>query len=354
MDEDGINKISPRALGEYWNRCMRDSARLKFIDSASPLEAVDLEKELYKFQDNVDRSRTTPTSYYIKEEDSEYHEYDRLHSIMGDTWTGPRSEETKKKAEIGVRNGNIVHDFIAGYLSGNKTDDSGLTVNAKDELIKGINDFLNDLKEQGRTIIGTNIALYGKNTEGRRIAGEADLVVKDKDNNIYIYDFKSSKNPYSGEGSWFDSHRYNTRSTKEQYSLQLSAYRELLSAQFGTPVSPKLVLVPFIVQSRGDKVSEVTPVDNIELEVSPELKDVVGSIESHLVNTESTATSKKVSISGTGYRKGDPQKNPDTNYVFTENAEADSAENGISVYTEQFPYKGKVKLNVNDVGGNLS
>ena len=91
--------------------------------------------------------------------------------------------------------------------------------------------------------------------------------------------------------------------------------------------------------------------DNIELEVSPELKDVVGSIESHLVNTESTATSKKVSISGAGYRKGDPQKNPDTNYVFTENAEADSAANGISDYTEQFPYKGKVKLNVSDVGG---
>ena len=33
-------------------------------------------------------------------------------------------------------------------------------------------------------------------------------------------------------------------------------------------------------------------------------------------------SASKVSLSTTGYKKGDPQKHPDVDYVFTENAEA--------------------------------
>lgn len=65
---------------------------------------------------------------------------------------------------------------------------------------------------------------------------------------------------------------------------------------------------------------------------------------------------RHVSIS-TGYSKGDPQKHPGVDYVFTENAEASSvvlnSKYGINktdlLGTEELPFKGAVKINVSDV-----
>lgn len=59
----------------------------------------------------------------------------------------------------------------------------------------------------------------------------------------------------------------------------------------------------------------------------------------------------------TGYSKGDPQKHPGVDYVFTENAEASSvvlnSKYGINktdlLGTEELPFKGAVKINVSDV-----
>lgn len=72
----------------------------------------------------------------------------------------------------------------------------------------------------------------------------------------------------------------------------------------------------------------------------------------------------EISLSTEGYRKGDPQRHPDVNYVFTENAEAYmvSKDSGTedtgtllpSSWLEalsSFPNQGKTKLNVSDVNG---
>lgn len=59
-----------------------------------------------------------------------------------------------------------------------------------------------------------------------------------------------------------------------------------------------------------------------------------------------------VSLSTEGYRKGDPQRHPDVNYVFTENAEAYIVSTGVSLdKVPNFPNQGKTKLNVSDVHG---
>lgn len=62
-------------------------------------------------------------------------------------------------------------------------------------------------------------------------------------------------------------------------------------------------------------------------------------------------------IISTGYTKGEPEDNPNTDYVFTENAEAalavSSRGHGLDKSgifdQEEFPFKGSVKLNVSDV-----
>lgn len=75
-------------------------------------------------------------------------------------------------------------------------------------------------------------------------------------------------------------------------------------------------------------------------------------------------SASKVSLSTTGYKKGDPQRHPDIDYVFTENAEAYmvSKDSGTedtgtllpSSWLEalsSFPNQGRTKLNVSDVNG---
>ncbi len=65
-----------------------------------------------------------------------------------------------------------------------------------------------------------------------------------------------------------------------------------------------------------------------------------------------TQPQKEIQLSTTGYKKGDPQKNPDVNYVFTENAEAYVVSNKVVLdKIPDFPNQGKTKLNVSDVNG---
>lgn len=83
-----------------------------------------------------------------------------------------------------------------------------------------------------------------------------------------------------------------------------------------------------------------------------------------ILNSTINNSAPKVSLSTNGYRKGDPQKHPDVNYVFTENAEAymmsqdtGTADTGTLLPStwlealEKFPNKRRTKLNVSDVGG---
>ena len=66
-----------------------------------------------------------------------------------------------------------------------------------------------------------------------------------------------------------------------------------------------------------------------------------------------TISNPNISLSTVGYKKGDPQRNPNTNYVFTENAEAYAYSNGtdLSPFGVKFPNPNKPKINVSDVSG---
>ena len=66
-----------------------------------------------------------------------------------------------------------------------------------------------------------------------------------------------------------------------------------------------------------------------------------------------TTSNPNISLSTIGYKKGDPQRNPNTDYVFTENAEAYAYSNGtdLSSFGVKFPNPNKPKINVSDVSG---
>jgi len=67
-----------------------------------------------------------------------------------------------------------------------------------------------------------------------------------------------------------------------------------------------------------------------------------------------TIGDKQIQITSTKYRKGDPQNNTDTAYIFTENAQANAVALGLDdSWIEDGYLKGdKVKLDVSDMGGD--
>ena len=71
------------------------------------------------------------------------------------------------------------------------------------------------------------------------------------------------------------------------------------------------------------------------------------------LKSKTTEEAPNISLSTVGYKKGDPQRNPNTDYVFTENAEAYAYSNGtdLSPFGVKFPNPNKPKINVSDVNG---
>lgn len=79
-------------------------------------------------------------------------------------------------------------------------------------------------------------------------------------------------------------------------------------------------------------------------------KQILGKGE--LISSSAKASKKTVVLSKTGYKKGDPQKNPNVDYVFTENAEAYAYTTGIKLGSKiKFPNPNAPKINVSDVKG---
>lgn len=69
-------------------------------------------------------------------------------------------------------------------------------------------------------------------------------------------------------------------------------------------------------------------------------------------STSNNTSNKEVVLSTSGYKKGDPQKNTTTDFIFTENAEAYIVSTNISLdKIPNFPNQGRTKLNVSDVNG---
>lgn len=111
----------------------------------------------------------------------------------------------------------------------------------------------------------------------------------------------------------------------------------------------------------NDSYNIMTQLTKESFEQNPSaVKTVKNELHKAGVGTSSKPQSNKsynsITIS-TGYTKGEPEDNPNTDYVFTENAEAalavSSRGHGLDKSgifdQEEFPFKGSVKLNVSDV-----
>ena len=121
---------------------------------------------------------------------------------------------------------------------------------------------------------------------------------------------------------------------------------------------------------KGERKDEDLPLDRIQKNFNNLAQQTPEKLAEDLIKTlkemskdwgrsiaysmsKTTEEAPNISLSTVGYKKGDPQRNPNTDYVFTENAEAYAYSNGtdLSPFGVKFPNPNKPKINVSDVSG---
>lgn len=220
-------------------RIIEDAVKNK--NRKSPINFV--EKVIIPNQSKVDRTKTDKDYYYIKEDDGKYHKYERVHRILPSNFSG-----TSKYGDRALIIGSAIDKIVRDYFNMGKTErPEYLSEGAYEALINYLNTLNKWIWDNNYVIFANNLVLYHKYPDGRRIAGEIDLLLVDNEGNYLIYDIKTSA--YSFYSSTFDNAQSQwgqQMSTKDYYSNQLSSYATLLKDEYGKSTS-KIALIPFVL-----------------------------------------------------------------------------------------------------------
>lgn len=236
--------INPIVEGEQKKaKAIPDSPR-KSAEEVAHKRATDfVEKIVLPKQANVDRTKTDSDYYYIKEADGKYHKYERIHRLLPSNFSG-----TSRHGNRGLNTGNAVDTIVRNYLSGKETTKPDIMSDeAYNSLLAYLKGFKKVLDSQGYKVYADNVVLYHKYPDGRRIAGEVDLLLVDSKGFYHIFDMKTSA--YSFYAPTFSEVNPNwgqVMSTKDFYTLQQSSYAKLFNDEFGKQIS-SISLMPFVV-----------------------------------------------------------------------------------------------------------
>lgn len=223
--------------------------------------------DIYENQKRVDKTRTDSQYYYILEDDGQYHQYSRVHSRLGDNWTGERTEteNSRRALEAGTAVDKVIRDFFTSKET--PTRPETLSETAFIDLISKLTEIKSKMEQLGETFMADNIVLFQKYADGSRVAGEVDILSVDKNGNFKIYDVKTSR--YSFGDRYFTEKSSKQRmSTKDYYTLQLSAYQNLFESQYGVRPT-RLAILPFVLSYEKDKVSSIVGEKGIPITYNP-------------------------------------------------------------------------------------
>lgn len=241
-----------------------DGRKSKASQTAIAVKSLQDSQKLVLRDDNGNPD-TSSGSYMIKEKDDQYHKYTRVHSTIGSNYIGP------SKGNAATSRGSLVDEVARQFLIDptNVTKPESMSDEAFGALKKGLGKFRNDANRRGLKLVTDRIVVFHKYPDGRRIAGELDVFAYNPSTGeISFFDFKTSK--YSTKDSGFsrvENPKYFTRSNKDQYTLQLSAYAKLFEDSFEVSVS-NLVIVPFRLKYSKEKeggIARIFPEDYVPL-----------------------------------------------------------------------------------------
>lgn len=247
-------KVLNRNTGQYVTGAASDNFKQKLADRRNTI--ADSKKVIDQIAENqakVDKTRTDGEFYYILEDDGEYHEYKRVHSVLGSNWIeSPKQTKalqdlrvnlsknadnvvqfnnylknlsnhygvdlTAFEGKIDVRSRdtivNVVRDKMFGTNSqraleaGTSVDSiirnfftssempvkpGNMSEQAFNDLVTSLTEIKSNIEARGETFLTNNIVLFNKYENGNRVAGEVDILSVDANGNFKIYDVKTSR-----------------------------------------------------------------------------------------------------------------------------------------------------------------
>lgn len=247
-------KVLNRNTGQYVTGAASDKFKQKLADRKKTV--ADSKKVIDQIAENqakVDKTRTDGEFYYILEDDGEYHEYKRVHSVLGSNWVeSPKQTKalqdlrvnlsknadniaqfnnylknlsnhygvdlTAFEGKIDVRSRDTIVNIVRDKMSGTNSQralDAGTSVDsvirnfftsskmpvkpsnmseqAFNDLVTSLTEIKSNIEARGETFLTNNIVLFNKYENGNRVAGEVDILSVDANGNFKIYDVKTSR-----------------------------------------------------------------------------------------------------------------------------------------------------------------
>ena len=247
-------KVLNRNTGQYVTGAASDKFKQKLADRKKTVaDSKKVIDQIAENQSKVDKTRTDGEFYYILEDDGEYHEYKRVHSVLGSNWTqSPKQTKALQDLRVNLSKNadnitqfnnylknlsnhygvdltafegkidarsrdtivNIVRDKMSGTNSqraleaGTSVDSvirnfftssempvkpSNMSKQAFNDLITSLTEIKSNIEARGETFLTNNIVLFNKYENGNRVAGEVDILSVDANGNFKIYDVKTSR-----------------------------------------------------------------------------------------------------------------------------------------------------------------
>lgn len=247
-------KVLNRNTGQYVTGAASDKFKQKLADRKKTV--ADSKKVIDQIAENqakVDKTRTDGEFYYILEDDGEYHEYKRVHLVLGSNWTqSPKQAKalqdlrvnlsknadniaqfnnylknlsnhygvdlTDFEGKIDARSRDTIVNIVRDKMSGTNSQralDAGTSVDsvirnfftssempvkpsnmseqAFNDLVISLTEIKSNIEARGETFLTNNIVLFNKYENGNRVAGEVDILSVDANGNFKIYDVKTSR-----------------------------------------------------------------------------------------------------------------------------------------------------------------
>lgn len=157
--------------------------------------------------------------------------------------------------------GNTVDSMVREYFMNGKqvAKPEGMSDEVYLGILQGIHKLDAWLQNEGLTAV-TEQAVLWNDFGSKKVAGEVDVLLVNAEGNIVgILDIKTSK--YGLKSSQFSTPRGKAKfSTKDKYTYQLSTYKDLLRAQYGTSVD-RLHLAVFHIEGERGNITSVKGFD---------------------------------------------------------------------------------------------
>lgn len=252
-----------------------------------PEAAQKIVDQIRENQSRVDKSKTDSDYYYILEDDGQYHQYDRVHTRIGNNkvLTKKDEEELKKietelsksadnnkeydaylhslesqhkvdlsqflgKTDITSRKaivdtirerilkggsstaltaGSAVDTVVRQFFSYNDVSKidrpSNMSVESFNDLLSTLSEIKSTISDSGETFLTDNIVLYQKYPDGTRVAGEVDILSIDKNGNFKIYDVKTSG---------YSFYAFDRNGRPENYFLNAAPWQKMSNEKYYT------------------------------------------------------------------------------------------------------------------------